>query len=357
MLSNTNSVLLVDNFLSACGGNMSVSEELALRLRGAGWTVLTTSSIPNGLCKAIDMTGTAWVKRRVYSAASVSVYSGRAFRWAEAVCWMLRRAGRPYLLTLHGGGLPGFADRNPARVRRLLESGKVVIAPSEYLRRRMRSYCSEIELLPNAIDLSAYRFVLRAAPRPRLVWLRSFHSLYNPALAVETLAALVNDFPLASLEMTGNDKRDGSLGAARRLANELRVAERVEFAGSCLKTEVPARLNRGDVFLNTPDIDNTPVSVIEAMACGLCVVSTNVGGLPYILEDGKDALLVETGDYVGMARAVRRIITEPGLAASLSSNARRKAERFDWGAVLPQWERLFGSTIANFEPKKAFEFA
>ena len=99
-------------------------------------------------------------------------------------------------------------------------------------------------------------------------------------------------------------------------------------------------LNSGDVFLNTTNVDNTPVSVIEAMACGLCVVSTNVGGLPYLLDDEQDSLLVQPDDPAAMATAVSRILRENVLATRLSQNARAKAEQFDWSTVLPQWLAL-----------------
>ena len=77
------------------------------------------------------------------------------------------------------------------------------------------------------------------------------------------------------------------------------------------------------------------------MACGLCIVSTRVGGIPYLLEDGSDALLVPPNDPDAMAAAVRRILTEPGLAERLSRNARQKASGFDWRTILPRWEALF----------------
>jgi glycosyltransferase involved in cell wall biosynthesis len=99
-------------------------------------------------------------------------------------------------------------------------------------------------------------------------------------------------------------------------------------------------LNRSDIFLNTADIDNTPLSVLEAMASGMCIVSTNVGGIPYLLEHETDALLVPPGDEAAMAAAVRRILTEPGLAERLSRNAYQKAKQFDWSIILPQWDKL-----------------
>jgi glycosyltransferase involved in cell wall biosynthesis len=99
-------------------------------------------------------------------------------------------------------------------------------------------------------------------------------------------------------------------------------------------------LNGADIFLNTTNVDNTPVSIMEAMASGLCIVSTNVGGISYLLEHERDALLVPPDDPEAMAGAVRRLLTEPELAARLSNNARRKAEEFDWATVLPKWKEL-----------------
>jgi len=196
-----------------------------------------------------------------------------------------------------------------------------------------------IELIPNAIDLSRCRFVPRRNPLPRLIWLRAFHDLYNSVLAVETLAALRPDFPDTTLRMIGPDRGDGELGRCRQRVRRLNLAGAVAFDGPVPKPEAPRRLELGDIFLNTSSVDNTPVSVIEAMACGLPIVSTRVGGIPALLEDGRDALLT-SADPREMAAAVRRLLTEPGLAARLSANARRKAEGMDWSGVLPRWQRL-----------------
>jgi glycosyltransferase involved in cell wall biosynthesis len=115
------------------------------------------------------------------------------------------------------------------------------------------------------------------------------------------------------------------------------------------KSAVPDWLNRGDIFLNTTDVDNTPVSVLEAMACGMCVVSTDVGGLPYLLEDGRTALLVPPDDPLAMARAVRRLLERPELSEHLSRSARQAAEAFQWGAILPRWEALLRE-VAHSRP-------
>ncbi len=333
-------VLIVGNFLSAAGYNRSFCEDLAERLRAARWSVITTSCKPNRLVRLMDMVTTAWRRRNEYEVAQVDVFSGPAFFWAEAVCWILRKADKPYILTLHGGNLPQFARRYPRRVSNLLNSAAAVTTPSRYLLEQMKAYRSDILLLPNAIDLSRYRFRLRQRAQPRLIWLRAFHSIYNPTLAPWMLAQLASDFPDIHLIMVGPDKGDGSLQKTLQVTEKLGLSSRITFPGGVPKSAVPEWLDKGDIFINTTNVDNTPVSVIEAMACGLCVVSTNVGGIPYLLEHEKDALLVPANDAEAMAKAVHRILTESGLTEHLSSNARKKAEQFDWSAVLPQWDRL-----------------
>jgi glycosyltransferase involved in cell wall biosynthesis len=296
------------------------------------------------------MLASLWIRRHSYALASIAVFSGPAFTWAEAAAELLCRLGKPFVAQLHGGGLPVFAQKSPHRVKRLLDSAAAVTAPSRYLQESMRPYHDDIRLLPNAIDVPAYPFRARANPKPHLVWLRAFHAIYNPSLALKVLIELVREHPESKLTMVGPDKDDGSLPSFRSTAKELQLENHIEYAGLVRKTEVPAWLDRGDVFINTSSFDNTPVSVIEAMACGLCVTSTNVGGISYLLEHEHDALLVPPNDAAAMAAAVKRVLTEPGLGERLSRNARRKVEGFDWHVTLPQWESLFEEALAHAQP-------
>ncbi len=345
------SILMVSNFLSASAGtSRGVCEDLAERLAARGWAVVTTSDRWNKLTRLADMLRTVWQRRRDYRVAQVDVFSGPAFVWAELVCRALRWLGKPYALTLHGGDLPGFAQRCPGRVRRLLGSAAVVTAPSRYLQEQMQPYRAGLRLLPNPLDVCQYPTRGREQPEPKLAWLRAFHGIYNPALAPRAAALLAKEFPGIQLAMIGPDKGDGSLQATQQAATEAGLEKQIFFPGKIAKADVPRWLDKSDIFLNTTNCDNTPVSVLEAMACGLAVVSTNVGGLPYLLEDGHDALLVPPEDPVAMAGAVRRILTEPGLAARLSTNARLKTEQFDWQMILPQWEEIFRDLAAADSP-------
>lgn len=340
------SVLIVGNFVSAWKPYRGVCEDLASQLSTWGASVVTTSRVRNRSLRLLDMLATVWRRRADYRVAQVDVFSGRAFLWAEATCRLLRHLGKPYVLTLHGGNLPHFAARHPARVRRLLESAAAVTAPSVYLLVGLRPFRADLRLIPNPISIDLYPFRLRRSLRPHLIWLRSFHDLYDPALAVGVLADLATDFADATLTMVGPDQRDGSRERARALAARAGVLERVRFVGGVPKAEVPGWLASGDIFLNTSRVDNVPVSVLEAMACGLCVVSTEVGGIPALVENGRDALLVGAGDAGGMASAVRRLLSNPDLAHALSAAARETADRHDWRHVLPRWTALLDEVVA-----------
>lgn len=341
------SILMVGNFLSSSRGMRSVCEDFAERLKSAGWSVITTSSKQGSFARITDMISTIWQKRNQYEIAQVDVYSGNAFLWAEAACWTLRQARKPYVLTLHGGNLPGFAKRWPKRVRRLLNSAAAVTCPSPFLLEKLRTVRNDLVLLPNPLEMNSFHFVHRENPKPNLIWLRTFHDVYNPELAPKVIAILQKIFPEVRLKMGGPVKDESSFLRMKKIAREMDVEGRIEICGAISRENISTFLNQGDIFLNTTYFDNTPVSLMEAMACGLCIVSTDVGGIPYLLKSEHDALLVPCNDAASMSSAVIRLLKEPGLSSKISKNARTNAENFDWSKILPQWESLFHNFDKN----------
>jgi glycosyltransferase involved in cell wall biosynthesis len=333
-------LLVVSNFLSASGFNRSYAEDLSDQLQARGWRVTRTSHRKERMRRLADMLHTAWASRGQYAVAQVDVFSGPAFFWAEAVCFELRRLRKPYVLTLHGGNLPAFARQWPRRVRALLQSAIEVTAPSNYLRESLCRYRADIVLRRNAIDVASIPFRERTSARPRLVWVRAFHAIYNPVLAVDVVATLRVRHPEITLRMVGPDKNDGSLAAVRARIAELGLEQAIEIVGPVAKDVVARELADADVFLNTSNIDNTPLSLLEAMAAGACVVSSSVGGIPYLVDD-RSALLVPPGDAAAAAAAVDRALVAPALAGSLSRGGHEVAAKHDWGAVLPEWEHAF----------------
>jgi glycosyltransferase involved in cell wall biosynthesis len=322
-----------------------------MHLESRSWRVLATSRKRPRVQRLSDMLGTTWSRRHEYDVAIVEVFSGFGFVWAESISHLLSALNKPYVLSLHGGNLPEFASRWKRRINSVFLGAAAVVAQSGYLGDAVPAHRAKVRLIPNPLDLHLYPFRPRLVPQPRLVWIRSFHEVYNPSLAVQVVGLLKREFPGVALDMIGPDKGDGSLGAARDLAAKLGVERSVVFREAVPKQDVPQWLDRADVFLNTSDVDNTPVSVQEAMACGLCVITTDVGGVSYLARDQVEALLVPPRDADAMADAVHQVLVHPDLAARISRGARERVEGTDWSRVIEAWESLL-SSVSNGRPSK-----
>lgn len=329
------------SFLSAHTGARSVGEDLALRFAQKGWKTIETSHQPNRALRLSDMLFSAFVHRNIYQAAYVEVYSGMAFLWAELVVRLLSKLHKPILLALHGGRLFEFAEKYPARFLNLLSRANAVVTPSLFLQKSLQPYYRDILYIPNAVEVDHYPFRLRRSVTPRVVWLRALHPLYQPELAIQAIMILRREFENIHLTMIGPDKWDGSLQSIQRLIQENHLQSNVEIVGAVPKQKVPDWLAKGDIFLNTTRYESFGISVLEAALVGLPIVTTAVGELPYLWEDGNTAMFTPVNNPGSIADAVRSILTEPELAGRLSANARYKAEQFDWSMILQQWEKLF----------------
>lgn len=346
--ARTGGILLVGHFPPPDAAAVRyVCEDLADLLRAQGWSVITTSSAGGRWRRLAGVISTIVSRRHEYQIAHVDVYSGPAFVVAEIASMLLRILGRSIVLTLHGGALPQFAVRHGNRLRRLCRFSEAVTAPSSYLVERLPPLYPPIRVIPNGLDLTPYEFRQRDGTRRRLVWMRGYNDLYDPGLAVETAALLARNDSGIRLFMAGTAPKEAHRKVIEEEVRNRGLGEQVEVFGPLRKHEVPAHLQRGDIFLNTSRVDNTPVSVLEAMASGSCVVSTDVGGMPYLLTDGHDGRLIHDRGAESFAATIESLFSDPARIRSISDNARSTVERFDWSVVYPLWEALFIAVAAG----------
>lgn len=311
------------------GWAVGQGEILAGLLAREGWGVRAASSRVNRWLRLGDVATSPFRWRGRVDVLVLMVFSDQAFHLVEAASATAARVGTPMIFWLHGGNLADFLARHPDRVRRVLSRGRARVAPSGFLAEPF-----DARVIPNVVDLEQYPYRHRPVVAPRLLWMRTFHELYRPDLALRVLELLKGTG--ATLTLAGQDK--GLLGETRRRAEEMGLD--VRFAGFLDVEGKRREFPRHDVFLNTNRVDNAPVSVLEAAAFGLPVVTTDVGGIPHLLRSGEEALLVPEGDAEAMAAAVRRLLDEPGLAGRLSAAGREVAERSSWPRVKPLWEEL-----------------
>ena len=216
----------------------------------------------------------------------------------------------------------------------------MLIAPSHYLLSTFQEFgFKNIQYIPNSIEISAYSMVERKSIAPRLLWVRSFHKIYNPLMALEVIQKLSLKIPSSTLCMVGPD-RDSSMFQCQEYIQKNGLTNRVKLTGVLSKMDWHVLARDYDVFINTTTVDNTPVSVIEGMALGLPIVSTNVGGVPYLITDNETGLLVNSGDSSAMVEKILLLIGNPTTAHQLARNARQFVETFDWDKVKHKWFTL-----------------
>ena len=189
------------------------------------------------------------------------------------------------------------------------------------------------------INVKNYSFIKRSAVKPKLLWVRSLHAIYNPLMAIYVIYELKKYFDDIELCMVGPIK-DDSYNKILKLADNLGVLNYIKIVGWLSKAEWIELSKKYDIFINTTNIDNQPVSVIEAMALGMPIVSTNVGGISKLIQDGENGLLVKKGDTIQMADKISSLIESESLTNKLSFNGRKFAESLDENIVLRLWYKI-----------------
>jgi len=316
-------------------------DTLTSHLRDLGYEVHSASSAVSKVKRLLEMLLLVWRRGTKNSVVLIDTYSTQNFYYALLVAWLCSIKGLRYCPILHGGNLPKRLERNPWMSKKIFGHAYRNIAPSAYLLTAFKQFgYDNTSLIPNAIEVNAYSFKERKEIGPKLLWVRSFASLYNPMLALKTIKLLKADYPDITLCMVGPDK-DGSLELCKSYAIENKL--NVEFTGKLDKEQWKGLSTEYDIFINTTNFDNTPVSVLEALCLGLPVVSTNVGGIPFMLENDKNALLVPPNDEHALKKAIEKLLGDSSLAHLLSKEGRQLVQSYDWDVVKHQWITLLGN--------------
>ena len=304
-----------------------------------GYDVVSASSKISRSLRILDVARTLLGSRRRIEIVILEVYSGLGFVLADTVSFLAKLCRIPVIMVLHGGNLPKFEDHNPQWVKRVFDRAVALVSPSTFMSEEMGQRGFDVRVIPNVIDLNNYPYKPRTAVSPKLLWMRSFHKVYNPQMALEAFAAIKLEVPNAELVMAGVDK--GLEGPIKRSAEEMGLQNAVRFPGFLEHESKVREFSAADIYLNTNRIDNMPVSVVEACSMGLPVVATDVGGLSRLITHRQNGLLVPDGDSNQMARAVIELMNNNDLAERLSRNGRILAERSAWHTVRESWEELF----------------
>lgn len=330
-------ILYIGNNLVKKTKYQTTLENLSQQLSKENFTVIITSNKVNKIIRLLDMCFTLVKNRTHLDFILIDTYSTTNFYYAFFTSQLARIFKIKYIPILHGGNLPERIKNSRYLSKKIFKNSYKNVAPSNYLKNAFEEEGYPTEFIPNTINIKEYQYKNRKKIQPKLLWVRAFKNIYNPKLAIETLQLLKVAYPETILCMIGPFS-NVSYSDSLQLIKKYNLENSVEFTGVLTKQKWHKKSKEYDVFINTTNFDNTPISVIEAMALGLPVVSTNVGGMPYLVEDKTDGLLVDKNDAQQMSAAIISLLNDKH--SNLADNARKKVENFDWEIVKYKWLKI-----------------
>lgn len=319
-------VLLISNYKLGTGGISGQVEILQRKLRGEGFVVdifNTKGSILYrlGLFQKLRNCGKA------YDVFHVHCCSGWGFLPAVVGIRVGRRLGKRVVLTYHGGGAAGFFDKHKKLVTRYLRKTDVNIVLSGFLGQIFDTYQIPYTVIPNIIELDGSKFRKRETLRPRYISIRSLEPLYNIPCIIKAFAIVKQQRPDATLTIVGDGSERLSL---ERMVQEMGL-QNVEFIGRVDNQDIYTYLDKSDILLSAPHIDNMPVSLLEGFNAGLLVISSKVGGVPYMIKDGENGLLFEDDNYLMLADKMVYPLSSKCLDLVLA--AKHSLDNYSWETV------------------------
>jgi len=283
--------------------------------------------------------------RRLRDADVVHVFSASYWSFVLATTPAIlaaRRLGKRIVLHYHSGEADDHLARWGHWVHPWLRLVDEIVVPSEYLRRVFAGHGYRVRVIRNVVDTSCFRYRARASLRARLLSTRNLEPHYRVDNTLEAFALLQGRYPEATLTVAGSGSEEARL---RRLADSL-GARGIRFVGRVVPAAMAGLHDQADVFVNSSVVDNQPVSVLEAFAAGLPVVSTDTGGIAAMVRDGETGLLVPPGDPAALAKAVTGLLDDPDRARLLARRARREVEQYTWAAVREAWAAVYAGRPA-----------
>lgn len=278
----------------------------------------------------------------------IHVMANSGWSWhlfAAPAIWIAHWRKVPVIVNYRGGEAGAFLEKSASKIRWSLSKASVLAVPSGFLQEVFGRFGIVADVVPNIINLERFRNLNpHRTTRCHLLVARNLEPIYDNETAIRAFALVHSRYPDATLTIAGSGPEAGTLQA---LTDHLALSTAVTFTGR-LEPQAMANLYReADIAINPSLVDNMPNSVLEALASGIPVVSTNVGGVPYIVSDGETALLVPARSPEAMASAITRLIQEPSLCRRLIDNGLTEVQRYTWDNVWPIWKKVYQSALSK----------
>lgn len=249
---------------------------------------------------------------------------------------------KPVILNYHSGEAQDHLANWGKRVHPWLRLADLIVVPSTYLQKVFADFGYDSRVIHNIVELNDFRFRQRTPLCPKLLSVRNLEAHYRVDNTLKAFALIKQRLPEATLTIAGYGSEEKAL---KQLVERQAIAD-VRFVGRVEPADMPALYDSADIFLNSSAVDNQPLSILEAMAAGLTIITTTPGDIPAMTDNGRCALLVPGDDPEAMAEAVIQLLAEPGQARRRVEKGRDMVATYTWSKVASQWASLYQASLS-----------
>ena len=335
------------------GGMANQTRQLAELLRGEGLTVSVVqtnaeyrphwvSALPviRAFFRLVPYLFQLWNIAGQCNLLHVMANSGWSWHlFATPAIWIAKFRNTPVIVNYRGGEAASFLANSSQSVGLTMRQASALVVPSGFLKTVFASFNMAAKIVPNIVDIERFN---NPAPhrttRRHLLIARNLEPIYDNETAIRAFFTVHRSYPDATLTIAGSGPLANQL---RALAESLGLAGAITFAGRLDRDAMAEAYRNADIAINPSLVDNMPNSVLEALASGVPVVTTNVGGVPYIVKDGHTALLVHPGSPEAMAAAILRLMGDADLSEQLVNNGQSEVQKYTWQQVWPLLSNVY----------------
>jgi len=246
--------------------------------------------------------------------------------------------GKATIIHYHGGQAESFFSTRKWLFNFSVYLADRLIVPSGFLEDVFINLGAKPLVIPNVIDLSKLVFRERNVIHPILLSARNLTTTYNIACAIRAFKHIKDRFCEAQMIIAGEGPE---LDYLIKLSKELNLHNSIKFEGNVDNDRMIDLYNRADILINTSNIDNMPISILEAQAMGLLVISTRAGGVPYIIRHNTTGLLADLDNDDEIANNIIYAIENQSHSLSMIEASRIQVATFDKHLILQQWKNLY----------------
>jgi len=329
-------ILLIANYKPSVGG-ISGQIEILLEYFNDNINQIDLFNTKDNIFKRILMPFVLFIKGRKYDIFHIHGCSFFGFFPIVIGVIIGRLLKKKIIITYHGGGLDEFINKYKTIVIYFFNKADIITVPSKYLQNILNDNSIKSKYLPNIIRDDNVYFKKRDILKPNLIVTRTLDEVYNIPLVIMTFKDLKKVVPDAKLKIVGDGKLKNEIFELVKKEN----IDDIEFVGRVPNSKIGEILNTSDIFINPSNKDNMPLSLFEALACGLAVISTNVGGIPDYITDGINGFLIEPNNKEQLTNKILYVLNNQAEVQKIIDNGYQTFEKLTLRNLKSEYLKLY----------------